>query len=158
MSRADRRGPAAGSPARGSPAASQPCGGRPADRYTGCVPEPRRYQLQNEDANRQILNLLEAAGVPRDKRGYLQQLVTTVLKLHEDGASVPDLRITNAALKELRYSYKVFAPYRHVRKVTVFGSARTPRVEPAAEAAALFGQRMVEAGWMVVTGAGSGCG
>jgi uncharacterized protein (TIGR00730 family) len=120
------------------------------------VPEPRRYQLQNEDANRQILNLLEAAGVPRDKRGYLQQLLTTALKLHEDGASTPDLRITNAALKELRYSYKVFAPYRHVRKVTVFGSARTPRGEAAAEAASLFGQRMVEAGWMVVTGAGAG--
>jgi uncharacterized protein (TIGR00730 family) len=120
------------------------------------VAESRRYQLQNEDANRQILSLLEAVGVPRDKRGYLQQLVTTALKLHEDGASTPDLRITNTALKELRYSYKVFAPYRHVRKVTVFGSARTPRVEAAADAAHQFGQRMVEAGFMVVTGAGAG--
>lgn len=120
------------------------------------MPEPRRYQLQNEDANRQLSSLLDAAGVPRDKRGFLQQLLTTALKLHEDGASTGDLRITNAALKELRYAYKVFAPYRHVRKVTVFGSARTPRAEAAAEAAHLFGQRMVEAGWMVVTGAGAG--
>src|SRR2546427_4424433 len=65
-------------------------------------------------------------------------MLTTVLKLHEDGASSGDLKITNAALKELRYGYKVFAPYRDVRKVTVFGSARTPREEPAATVAREF--------------------
>ncbi|MBI1845437.1 MAG: LOG family protein, partial [Candidatus Rokubacteria bacterium] len=124
--------------------------------YTGSVPEPRRYQLQSEAANRLIPELLEAAGVPPDKRSFYHQLVTTVLKLHEDGALTGDLKITNTALKELRYAYKVFAPYGATRKVTVFGSARTPRSEPAAEAAYRFGQRMVEAGWMVVTGAGAG--
>ena len=56
----------------------------------------------------------------------------------------------------MRYAYKVFAPYRHVRKVTVFGSARTAPTDPAAVAAREFGRRMVEAGWMVITGAGDG--
>src|SRR5262245_34853199 len=83
-------------------------------------------------------------------------MLTTVLKLHEDGSPVGDLKITNAALKELRYSFKVFAPYRDMRKVTVFGSARTPQTDPAANAARAFGGRMVDAGWMVVTGAGAG--
>lgn len=118
--------------------------------------EPRRYRLQSEAANRLILELLDAAAVPPERRGYFQQMLTTVLKLHEDGAAVGDLKITNAALKELRYGYKVFAPYRHVRKVTVFGSARTPPEAPAAAAARAFGRRMVEEGWMVVTGAGAG--
>jgi uncharacterized protein (TIGR00730 family) len=120
------------------------------------VPEPRRYQLQNEAANRLILELLEVGGVPPDKRTHYQQLLTTVMKLHEDGALSGDLKITNAALKELRYAYKVFAPYRDVRKVTVFGSSRTPRLDPAAVAAHEFGRRMVEEQWMVVTGAGAG--
>lgn len=120
------------------------------------MPEPRRYQLQSDAANRLIAELLEAAGVPPDRRGYFQQLLTTVLKLHEDGASTGDLKITNAALKELRYGYKVFSPYRDVRKVTVFGSARTAREDRAAAAAKDFGRRMVEEGWMVVTGAGAG--
>jgi hypothetical protein len=120
------------------------------------VPESRRYQLQNDAANRLIQEIVDAAGVPPEKRGLVQQMLTTVLKLHEDGAPIGDLKITNAALKELRYSYKVFAPYRHVRKVTVFGSARTPETEPAAQEARLFGRRMVEQGWMVVTGAGAG--
>jgi uncharacterized protein (TIGR00730 family) len=120
------------------------------------VPEPRRYQLQNDAANRLIVELLDTAGVPADRRGQLQQLLTTVLKLHEDGASPGDVKITNAALKELRYSYKVFAPYRDTRKVTIFGSARTPADGDAAAAARDFGRRMVEEGWMVVTGAGHG--
>ena len=48
--------------------------------------EPHRYQLQNEAANRLILDLLQALAVPADRRLYFQQLLTTVLKLHEDGA------------------------------------------------------------------------
>src|SRR5207247_9432219 len=90
------------------------------------------------------------------RRLYYQQLLTTVLKLHEDGALTGDLKITNTALKELRYAYKVFAPYGGVRKVTVFGSARTVPDEAAAVAAREFGRRMVAEGWMVVTGAGGG--
>jgi uncharacterized protein (TIGR00730 family) len=120
------------------------------------VPESRRYQLQNDDANRLIRELVDVAGVPPQTRGFVQQLLTSVLKLHEDGAHAGDLKITNSALKELRYSFKVFAPYRGVRKVTVFGSARTASTDPAAEAARQFGRRMVEQGWMVVTGAGAG--
>ena len=118
--------------------------------------ESRRYQLQNDAANRLIAQLVDAAGVPADRRGYVQQMLTTVLKLHEDGAGTGDFKITTSALKELRYAYKVFAPYRAVRKVTVFGSARTAQDERAAHAARDFGRRMVEEGWMVVTGAGAG--
>jgi len=120
------------------------------------VAEARRYQLQNEAANRLIAELVDAAGVTSERRGYVQHLLTTVLKLHEDGAQPGDLKVTTAALKELRYAYKVFAPYRGVRKVTVFGSARTAMSEEAAVTARDFGQRMVQEGWMVVTGAGAG--
>ena len=118
--------------------------------------ESRRYQLQNDAANRLIVELLDAAGIPPDRRGYFQHMLTTVLKLHEDGTPTGDLKVTNTALKELRYAYKVFAPYRAVRKVTVFGSARTAGTDDAAVAAREFGRRMVEEGWMVVTGAGAG--
>jgi uncharacterized protein (TIGR00730 family) len=120
------------------------------------VAESRRYQLQNDAANRLIAQLVEVAGVPPERRGYIQHMLTTVLKLHEDGAQAGDLKITNTALKELRYAYKVFAPYRAVPKVTVFGSARTSGGEAGALTARDFGRRMVQEGWMVVTGAGAG--
>src|SRR5437867_4650113 len=83
-------------------------------------------------------------------------MLTTVLKMHEDGTPTGDLKVTNTALKELRYAYKVFAPYRAVRKVTVFGSARTAGTDEAAVAARAFGAQMVQQAWMVVTGAGAG--
>ncbi|MGH7305963.1 MAG: cytochrome D ubiquinol oxidase subunit II, partial [Candidatus Rokuibacteriota bacterium] len=118
--------------------------------------EPRRYQLQNDAANRLIADLLDAEEVPAERRGPLLQLLTTALKLYEDGAGAGDLKITNTALKELRYAYKVFAPYAAVRKVTVFGSARAASSEEAMGSARLFGKRMTEEGWMVVTGAGAG--
>ena len=73
------------------------------------MPEPRRYQLHSEAANRLILEIVDAIGVPPERRLWIQQMLTTVLKLHEDGASTGDLKITNATLKELRYAYKVFA-------------------------------------------------
>ena len=120
------------------------------------MPDSRRYQLQNDAANRLLAELVDAVSVPPDRRGFYLQLLTTVLKLHEDGATISDLKITNTALKELRYAYKVFAPYRDVRKVTVFGSARTPGTDQAAVTARDFGRLMVNAGWMVVTGAGAG--
>jgi len=120
------------------------------------VAETRKYQLQNDAANRLIAQLVEVAGVPPERRGYIQQMLTTVLKLHEDGAQSGDLKITSTALKELRYAYKVFAPYRAVRKVTVFGSARTAGGEEPALVARDFGRRMVQERWMVVTGAGAG--
>ena len=118
--------------------------------------EPRKYQLQNDDANRLIAELLDVTSVPADRRGYYQQLLTTVLKLYEDGADIGDLKVTNAALKELRYAYKVFTPYRETRKVTVFGSARAASSPESIESARLFGRRMTDEGWMVVTGAGAG--
>ena len=60
------------------------------------------------------------------------------------------------SLKELRYALKVFRPYRGTRKISVFGSARTPEDHPDYQAAVAFSRQMAEAGWMVITGAGDG--
>jgi len=124
--------------------------------YTVFVANERKYQLQAEEANRQLDAVLEGLQIPRETWPYYSQMLTTVLKMFEDGAEVGDLKISNSALKELRYAFKVFAPYRDVPKVTVFGSARTPADHPFSALARDLGRRMVEAGWMVVTGAGSG--
>ena len=124
--------------------------------YTLGVSPERRYQLHSEDANRRIDALLEQLRVPASSWRLYAEMLTTVLKLYEDGAGVADLKITNAALKEMRYGFRVFAPYRTVPKVTVFGSARTPAAHPASRQAYEFGKRMTAAGWMVITGAGSG--
>jgi uncharacterized protein (TIGR00730 family) len=120
------------------------------------VSADRRYQLQSEAANRAIDALLEQLRIPESSWRHYSDMLITVLKMFEDGSGVVDLKITSAALKEMRYGVKVFAPWRSVPKVTVFGSARTPPEHPVSLHAHAFGRRMREAGWMVMTGAGSG--
>jgi hypothetical protein len=86
----------------------------------------------------------------------IDEIKQTADKLAQDGATRGDLKILSRALRELRYAFKVFAPYRRNRKVTVFGSARTKQDHPCWKTAETFGRRMAEEGWMVVTGAGGG--
>src|SRR5262245_2324955 len=124
--------------------------------YTLSVAADRRYQLQSDEANRRIDALLEQLRVPDTTWRVYGDMLTTALKMFEDGAGVANLKIASAALKEMRYGFKVFAPYRNVRKVTVFGSARTPAEHAVSHQAYAFGKRMADAGWMVMTGAGSG--
>ena len=85
------------------------------------------------------------------------ELMVSALKLHRDDADRGDLKLVNSAVKEMRYSFLIFRNYREVRKVTVFGSARTNPDHPNYRLAAEFASRMAdERGWMVVTGAGPG--
>jgi uncharacterized protein (TIGR00730 family) len=86
----------------------------------------------------------------------VQQLKETADKLIRDGASRGDVKLLSTAIKELRYAFKVFAPYRNRRKVTVFGSARLLPGAPVYAQAVDFGRRIAEAGYMVITGAASG--
>ncbi|HET6323425.1 MAG TPA: LOG family protein [Planctomycetaceae bacterium] len=86
----------------------------------------------------------------------VDEIKQTADKLAADGATRGDLKILSRVLRELRYAFKVFTPYRRQFKVTVFGSARTARDNPAYLQSVEFGRRMAAAHWMVVTGAGGG--
>ena len=87
---------------------------------------------------------------------FLEEIQETIRKMIHDQTARGDVKIIARAMKELRYAFKVFRPYRKNRKVTVFGSARLKADHPAYQAAVDFGRRMAQAGWLVVTGAGNG--
>ncbi|MEX0675483.1 MAG: TIGR00730 family Rossman fold protein [Pirellulales bacterium] len=86
----------------------------------------------------------------------IEQIKESADKLAVDRTSRGDLKILSRALRELRYAFKVFTPYRGRRKVTVFGSARTRPDEAAYRQAVAFGRAMADEKWLVVTGAASG--
>lgn len=86
----------------------------------------------------------------------IAELMATVLKLPDDALDRGDLKILNRAVKELRYAFKVFAPFRSVRKVSLFGSGRIPESDPHYAPAAEFSRRLAQEGFMVITGAGAG--
>lgn len=86
----------------------------------------------------------------------INEIKETADKLAADSAQKGDLKILARAMRELRYAFKVFTPYRRQRKVTVFGSARTKPDSPVYQLAVDYGRRMAEEGWYVLTGAGGG--
>ena len=78
------------------------------------------------------------------------------LKLLKDVENSGDVRVIQTALRELRFAFKLFAPNAHVRKVTMFGSARTQPTRQEYQQGVEFGRKIAAAGFMVITGAGPG--
>lgn len=92
--------------------------------------------------------------------GYNMPVVADIiensLKLLTDVESRGDVRVIQTAVRELRYAFKLFAPYAATRKATLFGSSRTQPNKPEYRQATAFARRIAEEGWMVLTGAGPG--
>jgi hypothetical protein len=107
------------------------------------------------ELKRRIQELIDFRG-----GGFNQELVADIienaLKILNDVEHSGDVRVIQTAIRELRYAFRLFAPYAHVRKVTIFGSARTPHRNPEYRQAVEFGRKIAEAGFMVITGAGGG--
>ncbi len=95
----------------------------------------------------------DAAG--RD-RHHMEQLVYTAILTAHDRPSTLNLKIMNRALRELRKGFKVFAPWADKRKIAVFGSARSEEASNEYQMAVKCSRGLVDAGFMVVTGAGPG--
>ncbi len=116
---------------------------------------PTRYRTGDAETDDLLNRVLDRIDPPAD-RDQLFEILVTATRLAGDGAGRLDLKITNGALKEMRSAFRAFAPYRHVPKVTIFGSARTRSDDPAYDQARVLAKRMAAQGWMVVTGAGPG--
>ena len=118
-----------------------------------------RYTIGDPQLDEQISALVSEVAARDDalEQDLVRELVVTSLKLLRDETDRGDLKLMNAALKEMRYSFAIFQRYRDVKKVTMYGSARTAADDPNYLVAERFASSMVdEHGWMVVTGAGPG--
>src|SRR6266496_1779066 len=101
---------------------------------------------------RQLVRDWDASESPE----LIEEMIVTALKIARDHMSVADLKLINRSIKEMRNAAKVFAPFQHLRKVAIFGSARTPTDRPEYEVAKDFAREMVAHNFMVVTGGGDG--
>jgi uncharacterized protein (TIGR00730 family) len=100
-------------------------------------------------------SIVSELGVSENVR-LAESLVSEVLGLIGDQPDTLDLKIATAALTEMREAYRVFAPYKDERKVSIFGSARTKPEDPLYGQARDLAALLAERGWMTVTGAGPG--
>ena len=118
---------------------------------------PRKRSSRTGDPNldAKLDDLLDTIGATAN-RDQLLDMLATVVRLSTDNADRLDLKIANAALSEMRDGFQVFAPYRHLRKVTMFGSARTLPTDPLYRQARDLAAVLAGNDWSTVTGAGPG--
>jgi uncharacterized protein (TIGR00730 family) len=83
-------------------------------------------------------------------------MIPTMLKIVPAELSIADLKLINRSVKEMRSAAKIFAPFKHLRKVVVFGSARMLSDSPHYKVATDFACEMVRHGFMLITGGRDG--
>ena len=120
---------------------------------SGMAPELR-------DAIRELVRLATtqhmAHPADRTRLGAVEELVTTALRALGDDIDLGQVKLMRRALREMRASFTLFNHHRSIRKVAVFGSARTPPDHPDYSAAHVFTRTLADRGWMAITGAGPG--
>ena len=115
------------------------------------APDPR-------DERKRMQSFLAGMGFDysdfRDR--MLADICETMLRVRRSQHDEGQVRLMASAMREMWYAYHVFHGWEDVRKVSIFGSARTPEDHPDYLAAVEFSRLMAEQGWMSITGAGDG--
>jgi hypothetical protein len=87
---------------------------------------------------------------------WIRRVLTLLLRLSGEEIDRLDWKILTASMQDMERAFKIFYPYRHVRKVTIFGSARVANDTPEYKLASEFARYLAQQGFMVITGAGGG--
>ncbi|MDD5207062.1 MAG: Rossman fold protein, TIGR00730 family, partial [Desulfobacterales bacterium] len=89
-----------------------------------------RLRGDNGPVDKVIERLLALTGGIR-RPALVREMILTSLKAGQEDTGGVNLKLMNTSLKEMRYTAKVFGAYPGMKKVSVFGSARTmPDQEP----------------------------
>lgn len=119
---------------------------------TGVAAEP---PAADHRFDAEIDELLARTGIDANV-DQVEAILRTAVGLGRDRPARLDLKITNAALAEMRAAFRIFAPYLDTPKVTIFGSARVTEADPLWTQTRDLAGALAACGWMVVTGAGPG--
>lgn len=112
----------------------------------------------NDEIERYTQELIRlSGGVPDSfESDLVSQLIHNSLKMLSEGHDIGQLKLISRAMKEMRYAYRIFNKYGGSRRISIFGSARTPEEHPDYQLAKDFSMLMEDAGWMCITGAANG--
>ena len=113
------------------------------------------YEVGDQVMDNLIAELAKKSG-SLETEHLLREILTTTVKLGKESADRGDLKLVNNTLKELRYSFKIFSPYRSIKKVIIFGSARSKNNSAEYKMAEELSKKLTGKGYMIVTGGGPG--
>lgn len=120
------------------------------------LPSWKRQSTGDDRLDEELREIAEKWSCPEDCNDLVVEMMITALKIGRDNTGMADLKLFNRSLKEMRRANRVFKSFRHVRKISVFGSARTTPDEVSFQRAEEFSRKMAQRDYMVITGAGEG--
>src|SRR6185369_9143714 len=119
------------------------------------MPKTLSFQKNDDETDALIQQLIDTVGGVQHQK-IVREMIISALKAGQETSYIPDIRMLNNTMKEMRYTNKVFAPYRHKKKVTIFGSARTAPDDFSYRTCVEFSRKLAEMGYMIITGGGPG--
>jgi len=114
-----------------------------------------KFVRDGPELRRHIQELIAEKGGGHNE-DLVADIIENALKMLTDVESRGDSKVIQTAVRELRYAFRLFAPHAGIRKVTMFGSARTAPGKQEYRQAVDFAHKIAAAGWMIITGAGPG--
>jgi uncharacterized protein (TIGR00730 family) len=120
------------------------------------TPRPKKNRLTDDPAINESIRQLVAGWKLPEHGDDFAEMIASLYRLSQQHPTSGDMTLFKRSMAELRYAQRVFAPYRGVRKICIFGSARTRPPAPIFECARDFARLMTEAKYMTITGAGDG--
>ncbi|HEX8594715.1 MAG TPA: TIGR00730 family Rossman fold protein [Pseudomonas sp.] len=116
----------------------------------------RHFQGDGVDVVHQIEEQIRRVAKDTPNLALYRDMMLTVLRMAQDDRSRWNAKITLQTLRELDHAFRTLDQFKGRRKVTVFGSARTPVEHPMYLLARELGQVLAQADLMVITGGGGG--
>jgi len=112
------------------------------------------FSRSNGELDEKIDEILQQIGVHHPY--IIREMIISALKAGQENDYLADLKLMRSTMKEMRYTNKIFGPYRQRRKVTIFGSARTRPEDPIYQKCVDFARMLAAKGYMAITGGGGG--
>ena len=117
----------------------------------------RHFQISGVDLNSKVEELSKLATPPDSPNLKLyQEMLSTVIRMAQADRNRWDAKIMLQTLREMEHAFSMLEQFKRRRKVTVFGSARTPAEHPVYQLAYELGATLARHNLMVITGAGGG--
>ncbi|WP_397449408.1 LOG family protein [Pseudomonas sp. NA-150] len=116
----------------------------------------RHFQSNGIDLTSKVEEQIRLVAPNSPNQPLYRDMMLTVLRMAQDDRNRWNAKITLQALRELENAFRVLEQFKGRRKVTVFGSARTPVAHPLYAMARELGATLARSELMVITGAGGG--
>ncbi|KJH83016.1 LOG family protein [Stutzerimonas stutzeri] len=117
----------------------------------------RHFKTSGAELSKKLDELVELVVPPNSQNLPLyREMLVTVMRMAQADRSRWDAKILLQTMREMEHAFSRLDQFKRRRKVTVFGSARTPIEHPLYALARELGETLARYDLMVITGAGGG--